>query len=108
MLEGCLLWPRDIVLETLLSDIGAIVTPTFGLKASEDCNSSCTSVVCCGSVGVFGIALGSVDLIYNRGRDRNYYSTHKISIIAELLDILCNDVLNYLEDADRTRDGKRP
>ena len=84
------------------------MTPTFGLKASEDCNSSCTSVVCCGSVGVFGIALGSVDLIYNRGIDRSNCSTHKISIFSLSTGILCNDVLNYLEDADRTRDGKRP
>ena len=78
MLEGCLLWPRDT--GRWPSDIGAIVTPTFGLKASEDCNSSCTSVVCCGSVGVFGMTLGSVDLIYNRSIYSSYYSTNKTFI----------------------------
>ena len=84
------------------------MTPTFGLKASEDCNSSCTSVVCCGSVGVFGMTLGSVDLIYNRSIDSSYYSINKSLINFKLLDILYDKILNYLEDADRTRDGKRP
>ena len=54
------------------------------------------------------MTLGSVDLIHNRGIDSSYYNLHKTSLNFKLLDILCDEVLNYLEDADRTRDGKRP
>ena len=42
----------DAFLLCLLSDGGAIVTPTFGLIHPEDSKSSSTSVVCSGSGGL--------------------------------------------------------